>query len=82
MAIRSTGIRPIERNGLRGFGLTLTIDNTNSPDTLPVEANSAGEAPSSPASPARHSDDIDLTIPAFLRRDEGRGYPKRESVGA
>lgn len=54
-----------------------------SPDTLPVETNSAGETPSSsPASPARHSDDIDLTIPAFLRRDEGRGYPKREAVEA
>lgn len=56
MAIRSTGIRPIERNGLRGFGLTLTIDNTNSPDTLPVEADSAGEATSSSrASPATYS---------------------------
>lgn len=32
MAIRSTGIRPIERNGLRGFGLTLTIDNQDQPD--------------------------------------------------
>lgn len=32
MAIRSTGIRPIELNGLRGFGLTLTIDNQDQPD--------------------------------------------------
>ena len=56
--------------------------NSNSPDTLPVEANSAGEAPSSsPASPATHSDDIDLTIPDFLRRTEG-GYPKRDTVEA
>lgn len=42
MAIRSTGIRPIERNGLKGFGLTLTIDNTNprggeTPAMIPVE---------------------------------------------
>lgn len=60
-----------------------TLTNSHSPDTLPVEANSAGGAPSSsPASPALHSDDIDLTIPAFLKRDEGRGYPKRESVEA
>lgn len=56
MASRSTGIRPIERNGLRGFGLTLTIDNTNSPDTLPVEADSAsGAVSSSPASLATYS---------------------------
>lgn len=55
MAIRSTGIRPIERNGLRGFGLTLTIDNANSPDTLPVEANKATGADSSPAPVAAYS---------------------------
>ncbi|MCO5157547.1 MAG: hypothetical protein M9945_12505 [Aquamicrobium sp.] len=55
--------------------------HSNSPDAIPLgAANSAGGAPSSsPASPARHSDDIDLTILAFLRRDEGRGYPKREA---
>ena len=53
MRIRSTGFRPIERNGLKGFGITITIDNSNSPDTLPVEADSAGEATSSSrASPA------------------------------
>lgn len=58
--------------------------HSHSPAAIPLgAANSAGEAPSSsPASPARHSDDIDLTIPAFLRRDEGRGYPKREAVEA
>lgn len=54
--------------------------NSNSPAAIPLgAANSAGEAPSSPASPARHSDE---DIPAFLRRDEGRGHPKRESVEA
>lgn len=37
--------------------------------------------PSSRASSATHSDDIDLTIPDFLRRTEG-GYPKREVVEA
>lgn len=43
-------------------------------------AERAGEAPSSSqASPATLSDDIDLTIPASLRRDEGRGYPNREA---
>lgn len=58
--------------------------HSHSPAAIPLgAANSAGGAPSSsPASPARHSDDIDLTIPAFLRRDEGRGYPKREAVEA
>lgn len=56
MAIRSTGIRPIELGGLRGFGLTITIDNTNSPDTLPVEADKAtGAVPSSPAPVAAYS---------------------------
>lgn len=56
--------------------------NSNSPDDLSAEANSAGEAPSSSqASPATLSDDIDLTIPDFLRRTEG-GYPKREAVDA
>jgi hypothetical protein len=57
MAIRSTGIRPIERNGLRGFGLTITIDNTNSPDATPVgaKAGEAGSHPSSAASPAPYS---------------------------
>lgn len=45
-------------------------------------ADTAGEVnPSSRASSATHSDDIDLTIPDFLRRTEG-GYPKRESVEA
>lgn len=55
MAIRSTGIRPIERGGLRGFGLTITIDNTNSPDTLPVEADKATGAKSSSAPVAAYS---------------------------
>lgn len=34
MAIRSTGIRPIERNGLRGFGLTIVIDNETPAEPL------------------------------------------------
>jgi len=56
MAIRSTGFRPIERNGLKGFGITITIDNSNSPDTLPVEADSAsGAVCSSPAPLATYS---------------------------
>lgn len=52
--------------------------HSNSPAAIPLgAANSVGEAPSSsPASPARHSDE---DIPAFLKRDEGRGYPKREA---
>lgn len=57
-----------------------TLTNSHSQASSSQPANSVGEAPSSsPASPARHSDDIDLTIPAFLRRDEGRDYPKREA---
>lgn len=55
---------------------------SNSAAVPSARSNSAGEAPSSPASPATHSDDIDLTIPTFLRRDEGSGYPKREAVEA
>lgn len=55
--------------------------NSNS-QASPPPADSAGEAPSSSqASPATLSDDIDLTIPDFLRRTEG-GYPKREAVDA
>ena len=53
---------------------------SNSPDVLPVEADSAGEAPSSSrASPATNPDDIDLTIPDFLRRGT---EPVLESVDA
>lgn len=60
-----------------------TLTNSHSQASSSQPANSVGEAPSSsPASPARHSHDIDLTIPAFLRRDEGRGYPKREAMEA
>lgn len=54
----------------------------NSPDDLlPVEADTAtGAASSSPAPVATKSDDIDLTIPDFLKRTDG--YPKREAVEA
>jgi uncharacterized protein (UPF0335 family) len=71
---------PVEAATEKQAAGTSRPTNSNSPDDLiPVEANSAGGAPSSsPASPARHSDDIDLTIPDFLRRTEG-GYPKREA---
>lgn len=56
MAIRSTGIRPIERGGLRGFGLTITIENTNSPDATPVEAKAgAGRSSSHQPAPAAYS---------------------------
>lgn len=59
-------------------------DHSHSQVSVSRPENTAGEARlSSPVtSPATHSDDIDLTIPAFLKRDEGRGYPKRESVEA
>lgn len=51
--------------------------HSHSPAAIPLgAANSAGGAPSSPAPPARHSDE---DIPAFLRRDEGRGYTKHEA---
>lgn len=44
MAIRSTGIRPIERNGLRGFGLTITIENTEQREVMdPVAVEAATE---------------------------------------
>lgn len=54
--------------------------NSNSPAAIPLgAANSAGEAPSSPASPARHSDDIDLTIPAFLDRRQPKAREWEEA---
>lgn len=47
MSIRSTGIRPIERNGLRGFGLTITIEHTEQRevmDPVAVEASTDKQA--------------------------------------
>ena len=50
MAIRSTGIRPIEKNGLKGFGLTIVIENPELP--APPAGDRAGEVNPPPASPA------------------------------
>ncbi|MBI1620332.1 hypothetical protein [Aquamicrobium zhengzhouense] len=58
MAIRSTGIRPIERNGLKGFGLTISIDNTNS-HGLSVRADAGGGC----SSPAATPGDAALLLP-------------------
>ena len=56
MTIRSTGIRPIERNGLRGFGLTITIDNTNSQACPSEPADKATGADSSSPAPVASYD--------------------------
>ena len=56
MAIRSTGIRPIERNGLKGFGLTIVIDhNTDTPSHV---QSSPGHATAGSVNPP--------TLPATL----------------
>lgn len=56
MALRITPMRPIERNGLKGFGLTVFIDNSNQRSSSSPNADQAGEvAISSPASPATPS---------------------------
>lgn len=73
---------PVEAATEKQAAGTSRPTHSNSQASPLKPADSAGEAPSSSqASPATHSDDIDLTIPDFLRRTEG-GYPKREAVEA
>lgn len=76
------GDAPRETDRLCGDASCPDAEYSHSQATSSQPADTAEEVNlSSRTSSATHSDDIDLTIPDFLRRTEG-GYPKRESVEA
>lgn len=79
MALRITPMRPIERKGLKGFGLTVFIDNSPETATNAAAAGSKGpaigsEGPSSASHEAGESE-------APLSHSSRRSSPETDKTG-